>query len=475
MSFIIVTRLILIVVVFIHVSSDSRSRNNSDPTPFCSKETKSWIPTSRFVKNSEVVVLVESTIESNNIVTRVIPAYRTWMRHFANAFVVIEDSFFTRFVMRHCKMFNYFNPNVTEVQCPHEPIYILSRHCGGTGGLNSQEGQSTEATTCCKIDEMINHLVGNRHILYAKVKYVLISDDDTLWRPDQTMTWLNRIEEAGVDYFPMIASSKFFLDTNEHIFGVDNCNEIVTNGFYQPTVLNKAAIERVKAGHLARGFEQVCQSFQKYQDVGFGIWAWMYQLYTVFMPIASHTLKTIGSLHSSDFSTHALKGGCAEESSWPYEWRYDQPRVIGAGIMNQSCPKGERDSLDMYEAWKYFQEYGKDVNHDAHNYPQWCHRNVTLYTAAANSSSMSNNSNSRSDGNFHSVNSGRRLVKRILDIGEIAQPGEIVELRLVPHLRQLPGYADTLHSRKHDISQLYHPFTLGDCNPRGKLNQGKDE
>jgi hypothetical protein len=85
--------------------------------------------------------------------------------------------------MRHCIIADY--AHYTSFDCrkfDQEPIYILSRNC-----TNQYYGANGP---CCKVDDALNYLINDRPTLFAKIKFILHSDDDEYWRADQVMRWL---------------------------------------------------------------------------------------------------------------------------------------------------------------------------------------------------------------------------------------------------------------------------------------------
>eukprot|EP01034_Spumella_vulgaris_P037828 gene37829-46675_t len=84
------------------------------------------------------------------------------------------------------------------------------------------------------------------------------------------------------------------------------CTEIHPHGWYQPLMLNHAALERMRASIDVHGFTKTCMNFGVSQDVGMGIHAWLHSLTHLFL-IPDFTLNT--------FEVLPLPGGSLV---WPY-------------------------------------------------------------------------------------------------------------------------------------------------------------
>ena len=137
--------------------------------------------------------------------------------------------------MRHCELVDY--DLYTTFVCHNEGTYVLSRNCTNE--------YYVAAGICCKVDEAINYLVNIRTDLFPHIKFMLHSDDDTYWRPDQVMKWLAAVDKSGANEYPLIANAQIGDDNNKGIWSIENCKEVRTSGWYQPTMFNRAALERM--------------------------------------------------------------------------------------------------------------------------------------------------------------------------------------------------------------------------------------
>ncbi len=181
----------------------------------------------------------------------------------ANVFVIVEDTFALRFAMRNCKSVQY--SRFTTFECHNEPIYVLSRKCtnqyyGGPG-------------PCCKVDEIMSFITVDKPDLFAHTKYVLHCDDDTYFRVDQVLKWLAAIENSGLNTYPLIAQINSRQDSMQQrgSYGIKSgCTEIMPMGWFQPMMLNHAALEKMKNAHLNYGLMSMCSTIGVTHDVGMG-------------------------------------------------------------------------------------------------------------------------------------------------------------------------------------------------------------
>eukprot|EP01034_Spumella_vulgaris_P040761 gene40761-50437_t len=104
--------------------------------------------------------------------------------------------------------------------------------------------------------------------LFVHVKFAIHADDDTYFRPDQILRWLAAIEESGVNTYPIIASPNDNDNNKENVWHIKGCTEIHTNGWYQPMMLNHAALDRLKIASSNYGFAETCTNFAVTHDVG---------------------------------------------------------------------------------------------------------------------------------------------------------------------------------------------------------------
>ena len=98
------------------------------------------------------------------------------MKQLVHVYVMLEDTFESRFLFRHCQRFE--GTHHTYFQCPNEaPMYVLTRKCSAE--------YYVAASACCKVDEAIMFLVTSQPEVYRIMQFVLQGDDDTYWRVDQ--------------------------------------------------------------------------------------------------------------------------------------------------------------------------------------------------------------------------------------------------------------------------------------------------
>lgn len=73
-------------------------------------------------------------------------------------------------------------------------------------------------------------------------------------------------------------------DNQFGVWHIEGCKEIQSNGWYQPMVLNQAALQLMRASVAAYGMQGTCKAFDVTHDVGVGVWAWLFGLYHVQIP-----------------------------------------------------------------------------------------------------------------------------------------------------------------------------------------------
>jgi hypothetical protein len=231
------------------------------------------------VRNKEIASIIFTTSSQGQsyLWERIIPSSITWMKYFANKFVVIEDSILMRFALRHCH--NHETLNYSSFQCNGEATYILSRTCNDQ--YYGADGP------CCKVDVAFDYLINESPKLFKNIKYVVHSDDDLYWRVDQLMRFISYIESSGINHLPIVANPYHWalnpLDREGVIF-VENCKEIVASGWMQPMLLNRAALKRMAIPSAAYGLRDTCRAFYLTHDAGFEVYAWLLQLYHIQFP-----------------------------------------------------------------------------------------------------------------------------------------------------------------------------------------------
>lgn len=356
------------------------------------------------------------------------------------------DTFGARFAMRHCTIRE--TVHFTSFDCHNEPTYILSRKCLPTKGGGPGP--------CCKVDELFTYLIVDRPDVYSHVKYALHCDDDTYFRTDQVLRWLAKIEKSGVSPIPIVASPNPN-DPKEHIYSVQECEEVHTNGWYQPFMLNKASMERVKEGFKAYGTMWTCNNFKITHDVGMGPFFWMYGLYHIGLPdtyVGNHG-TAIANMITHSVKHGGIRDNCDNITNYSETQLHTQKIVVGCGSIDEpqmNHVKGEkdyngRDDLynDMYDLWNHFKDNGRDINLNG----AWSMQDAVLYPSGDGSGDV-------------------RLVKHILEEWEFPESdgtfqGLKVEQLMLPQLLQLRGYNTTKHSQQYDIVKEWKNFTMSDC------------
>jgi hypothetical protein len=351
------------------------------------------------LKNEDVTVLVASTSSADFLYqfSRIIPSSRTWMRQFANVFVMLEDTAQVRYALRHCFVEEY--RNFTTFGCKKEPTYVLTRKC------TSQ--YYVAAGICCKMDELLNFAT-NQHIeLFAHTKFVVQIDDDTFLRPDLLLTYLAGVAKSGINHLPIVSnmgnifdkdynaqqavimqkhlvnmeklkaakggSREDFLklhskDRSGGVWSFTGCDEIILSGWYQPFILNKAALDLIRDNLDHMPIEAACSTWQLSQDVGLQVYFWQYGIDRITFPgmhyqkgmekfpeemLAVHAVK-----HNSNLGyRHGMEDECNPRLSWPKHFQYNQHEEIGCGSLKTPNPRHDpKIQMDQYDMWKYYQE-----------------------------------------------------------------------------------------------------------------------
>jgi len=365
--------------------------------------------------NKEIVMIVTSTGKDSAtyIRSRIIPSARTWMKQLANVYVILEDTFALRFSMRHCEHSDR-NNNMTSFTCPdNEPVYVLSRRC-------SSEYYNAESA-CCKFDEGINFIKSKKDV-YDHMKYLFQGDDDVFWRVDQLVRWLAVVDESVSHSLPIVANADSSLSPEKvagdagGVWHIKGCNEIHGNGWYQPLMMNKAAVELISVGTSKYGATETCTAFKVSQDVGLPIFFWLYKLTHIKMPglVLNGKHKGVSIFRPDQMTVHDIKhtdqDDC-EGKNWPFNLKHDQAVSIGCGKIGTSSPfHNSTVKADMYDAFEYFAKNGANV----------------------------------SVGNEEVF------------------------------LRTLNGYETTQHSKQYDITKEWKNFTLDDCLIQGSIDNRRN-
>ncbi len=275
---------------------------------------------------------------------------------------LLTDSSSIRFQLRHCELVEF--GLLTTFSCLHEPTYVLTSACS--------DEYYFAAGICCKFDESINFVANAFPELFARTKYLIESDDDVYWRVDQLMKWLGAVERAGVSHLPIVAnddnsSAYEMLSTPGGVWHVESgCEEIKTYGWYQPIVLNHAALELIRENTKEFGVTDTCREFNMSQDAGIGIFLWLHSMFHIFLPgfFKNYYPKGMSEFKPKYLSIHGVKhsvGDC-DESKWSSEDRRNQAMVVGCGTLHRKAPLHNPSVIaDMYDTWNYFSEFGVDL------------------------------------------------------------------------------------------------------------------
>ena len=265
--------------------------------------------------------------------------------------------------MRHCAISDFIN--YTSFDCPNdEPTFILSRN-----STNEYYGANGP---CCKVDDGINYLVNDRPKLFEHIKFILHCDDDEYWRADQTLKWLAAVQNSGINHFPIIANGDPYTTRplNPGLWGWDNCLEVRTGGWYQPMMINHAALEKMRHAVRQYGLKATCNGFTVTHDVGVGPFVWQLGLNHIFIPGIQGGFSGVKTFTPVRLAVHYLKpfddeDYCHEEKKWPASHRYNQTIALGCGSVDRRGPfhntTKHPDHADNYDMFEYFRDHGQDI------------------------------------------------------------------------------------------------------------------
>lgn len=400
------------------------------------------------------------------------------MKLFANAFVIVEgifrsqfigdvlnvfpDTFQSRYAFRHCKIRE--TAHFTSFDCHNEPTYVLSRRCLPTGGGGPGP--------CCKVDELFTYLMIDRPDVYSHTKYAIHGDDDNFFRVEQVLMFLARLEKIGLSTIPIVGNS-ILGEYREHVYGTHGCNEIHSYGWYQPLMINRAAMEKMKSGFSSYGVWETCDNFRVTHDVGLGPFLWMYNVFHVRMPrwdVGNHD-TSIGAILTHKVVHGSKEDACDNITAFSESQRHNQKILMGCGDVNElqghhraGAKDREGHTLynDNYELWNHFKEDKEDWSDPSwglHGYQTWDTFYVTLWP---------NGSKEQIPGSLPGEENTYRI-KYVLNStvdkldADGTFKGEKVEQQFLPLLDPMDGYETTNHSKQHDIVKKWVGFKPSDC------------
>jgi hypothetical protein len=289
-------------------------------------------------------------------------------------------------------------------------------------------------------------------------------DDDTFWRADQVLKFLALLDNSGLSGLPLIGNLEAHSEHNPGVWHISGCQEIQTNGWYQPLILNAAALKLMKNSVANYGVAATCKGFDVTHDIGVAVYAWLFGLYHVQIPHLERNdqHKGVQIFNPQQMIVHYLKPTesdlCREQAKWPEKLRYKQNIAIGCGDVDTPGPFHDKNKLAMmYDAWEYFREHGQDIPMTGSD---WQEKQVTMYPTETAE---------------HGKPAPLPRIKYILTDADKPDAsgkfnGDVVEKRKLPPLKHLTGYESTPHAKKNDIVKSWVDFTVKDCSPPGKVN-----
>ncbi len=107
----------------------------------------------------------------------------------------------------------------------------------------------------------------------------------------RTNRWLNSLAHTdltqlytGINSLPVIGNVNPHVERSPGVWHIKGCTEVQVNGWYQPLVLNAAALALMKTSVAAYGVQATCKGFDVTHDIGVGVLAWMLGMYHVQIP-----------------------------------------------------------------------------------------------------------------------------------------------------------------------------------------------
>jgi len=398
--------------------------------------------------------------------------------------------------MRSCAVFE--TKSYTSFKCAGEPTYILSRNC--------TKDYYGAAGPCCKVDDAINYIVNERPDVFKHLKFMLHSDDDEYWRPDQVMRWLSSVHHSGINHFPIIANNEIYSRSDRHLkrglWSWDNCKEIRVGGWYQPMMINHAALTIIGRVAAQYGLRSVCKAFDVTHDVGMGPFAWMLGLNHITIPGLGRDnmgkSTPLQSIWRKKLAVHAVKHYpdedlCDSETLWPDSDRYNQSIVLGCGSVEKRGPFHNTTARpthgDMYDVHDYFTRFGEEVA----IFGSWVRATVTLHNpldhididSATGLATLKPSHRNLSTLHIKAILSCEgfsddSLVATMENPSKIAPSspdkegfylGDKVFKVLIPDVVNLHGYESLPHFKQHNSSSVWVPFKPSDCSPPGVRQQ----
>ena len=88
------------------------------------------------------------------------------------------------------------------------------------------------------------------------------SSSPQFFRVDQVLRWLARLHFSGLDHLPLVGNNHRSTDLLRHtasrgVYHLQGCEEVVANGWYQPVMMNRAAVEVIRGATAVYGLTQV--------------------------------------------------------------------------------------------------------------------------------------------------------------------------------------------------------------------------
>ena len=281
------------------------------------------------------------------------------------------------------------------------------------------------------------------------------------------------------------------------------CLEIKGGGWYQPFMMNRAALLRLRSSAASYGIMQTCKAFRVTHDVGMGPFVWSMGLNHIYIPgLQKGNLDNVGvrSFKPVRLAVHCLKpfddeDWCHEEARWPHDSRYNQSIVLGCGSVSKRGPFHDTDKnnkhADAFDMFEYFRDHGENVTIGVLGKEHWVRAIVTLYnspnelrtdsetnitTAVSEVRPLQVKEILSSEGfspdpeeAFRQNPSKIRFLNEKYNAAQSLYDGQRVYQIAIPRIVHLYGYNETQHAKRFDIVKQFEVFSPADCLPPGEF------
>jgi hypothetical protein len=220
---------------------------------------------------NSVAMIHMSSLKGNVYKNRAVSGFQTWGADLKHLYYVMEGSredFTNTFAATatDCTWRQYGSYPV--VQCQGEPQVVMMSECDG-----AYWGACGKGGPCCKFDHALKFLRSTP--FYNELQWMVFSDDDVYWRKDSLLALLNERDSgsAAAVVFDSAGTGRMIPGNFSQM-----CANKMTSGWFQPTAITKAAMDRLLPAADAAGLTQECKLFQLTHDTALAVLFWMYDI-----------------------------------------------------------------------------------------------------------------------------------------------------------------------------------------------------